>query len=216
MKRTFCLDRLLAALSCALALAGFALPAAAQGDPAENPRRYICPKADTAGAVDCFLNAVEHLYTMCRQVKSIEIIEFGYEKSDEGVNGAKSEYCVDKQKLSITRPYQAALREVTGTRQAVDRLKGLYDLWLASLTGLKWKPGESDADYKERVGQPYSVFVEHATAVRVALADAAEAKLAKAQATKSKGAATAAKAKAPAAAGGPKPTAASGTAKAAN
>ena len=214
MKRASCLHRILAALACAVALAGFALPAAAQGEPAENPRRYICPKADTAGAVDCFLNAVEHLYTMCRQVKSIEIIEHGYEKSEEGVNGAKSEYCVDKQKLSITRPYQAALREATGARQAVDRLKGLYDQWLASLAALKWKPGESDADYKARVAQPYSVFGEHATAVRVALADAAEAKLAKTQASKNKGTAT--KAKAPAAAVAPKPTAASGTAKAAN
>ena len=35
---------------------------------------------------------------MCRNVKSIEVIEFGYEKSQEGVNGAKSDYCVDKQK----------------------------------------------------------------------------------------------------------------------
>ena len=55
-------------------------------------------------------DAVAHLYTMCRHVKSIEIIEFGYEKSTEGINGAKSEYCVDKQKLNMTRPYQAALR----------------------------------------------------------------------------------------------------------
>jgi len=37
-----------------------------------------------------------HLYTMCRHVKSIEIIEFGYEKSTDGFNGAKSEYCMIK------------------------------------------------------------------------------------------------------------------------
>jgi hypothetical protein len=85
--------------------------AAAQKDPgAPKPDTYLCPNAVGAKAVDCFLDAVAHLYTMCRQVKSIEIIEFGYEKSDEGVNGAKSEYCVDKHKLSMTRPYQAALR----------------------------------------------------------------------------------------------------------
>ena len=71
------------------------------------------PERDRHAALDCYLDAVVHLYTMCRHVKSIEIIEFGYEKSQEGVNGAKSEYCVDKQKLNITRPYQAALREAT-------------------------------------------------------------------------------------------------------
>ena len=56
---------------------------------------YICPDA-TGGAVDCYLQAVSHLYTMCRNVKSIEIIEFGYAKSDEGVNSAKTEYCIEK------------------------------------------------------------------------------------------------------------------------
>jgi hypothetical protein len=204
MKRALLRDRLLPGLACALALGAFAPPAAAQGDPADNPRRYICPKADTAGAVDCFLNAVEHLYTMCRQVKSIEIIEFGYEKSDEGVNGAKSEYCVDKQKLSITRPYQAALREATGTRVAVDRLRGLYDVWLQSLASLKWKSGESDAAYKERVGQPYAMFVEHATAVRVALDEAAAARVAKGQSDKKGAAAAPSKSKSAAASGAPK------------
>ncbi len=93
--------------------------------PRRPPRRRPTPRPSPTptsarttdgGAVDCFLDAVEHLYTMCRQVKSIEIIEFGYEKSDEGVNGAKSEYCVDKHKQSMTRPYQAALREATGSR----------------------------------------------------------------------------------------------------
>ena len=48
---------------------------------------------------------------MCRNVKSIEVIEFGYEKSTEGTNGAKSESCLDKQKQNIARPYQAALKE---------------------------------------------------------------------------------------------------------
>ena len=81
---------------------------------------------------------------MCRQVKSIEIIEFGYEKSTEGTNGAKSEYCVDKHRLSITRPYQSALREATPNRTAVDGLRALQDLWLKALAELKWIPGESD------------------------------------------------------------------------
>jgi hypothetical protein len=144
--------------------------AAAQKDPAApKPETYLCPDALGGKAVDCFLNAIEHLYTMCRQVKSIEIIEFGYEKSEEGVNGAKSEYCVDKHKGTMTRPYQAALREATWSRSAVDRLHALYDLWLKSLAELKWQRGETDEQYKARIARPYAVFSEQAIAVRVAL-----------------------------------------------
>lgn len=158
------------ALPVALCAAALAIPAAAQkGDLAPKPDTYICPNAAGPGAVDCFLNAVEHLYTMCRQVKSIEIIEFGYEKSEAGVNGAKSEYCVDKHKLSMTRPYQAALREATGSRPAVDNLRALHDQWLKALAELKWKPGESDEQYKTRVASAYDTFRERATAVRAAL-----------------------------------------------
>ena len=91
---------------------------------------------------------------MCRHVKSIEIIEFGYEKSDDGVNGAKSEYCVDKQKINMTRPYQAALKEATGSRAAVDGLRALYDLWMKALASLKWKRGEDDDAYKARIAKP--------------------------------------------------------------
>ena len=36
-----------------------------------------CPN-DASTGLDCYLDAVVHLYTMCRHVKSIEIIEFGY------------------------------------------------------------------------------------------------------------------------------------------
>jgi hypothetical protein len=158
-----------AALAALLALAP---PAYAQKEPgAPKPDTYLCPNATGTKAVDCFLNAVEHLYTMCRQVKSIEIIEFGYEKSDEGVNGAKSEYCVDKHKVSMTRPYQAALKEATGHRSAVDYLRGLYDSWLTSLADLKWKTGESDEQYKARIAKPYDVFREQATLVRTSLTE---------------------------------------------
>jgi hypothetical protein len=152
------------------AFAASAPPAAAQkGDAAPRVDTYICPNSTSPAAVDCFLNAVEHLYTMCRQVKSIEIIEFGYEKSDEGVNGAKSEYCVDKHRVSMTRPYQAALREATGSKTAVDQLRALHEQWQQALQALKWKPGESDGDYKARVGAPYDTFKERAAAVRDAL-----------------------------------------------
>jgi hypothetical protein len=130
---------------------------------------YICPNS-TGGAVDCYLDAVPHLYTMCRQVKSIEILEFGYEKSTEGTNGAKSEYCVDKHKLSMARPYQAALKEAVPNSAAVDGLRALQDLWLKSLVELKWHPGETDEQYKARVVQPYEIFKERANAVRAVIA----------------------------------------------
>ena len=127
---------------------------------------YICPNADGKPALDCYFDAVEHLYRMCSHVKSIEIIEFGYEKSEEGVNGAKSEYCIDKQKLNITRPYQAALREASISNQAVEGVRSLQEFWLDSLTKLKWKPGESDAEYKARVASPYVAFHERIEGIR--------------------------------------------------
>ncbi len=165
------MPQLLALAALTLAMLSIAPPAAAQrSDATPKPDTYICPNSAGPGAVDCFLNAVEHLYTMCRQVKSIEIIEFGYEKSDEGVNGAKSEYCVDKHRASMSRPYQAALREATGNRSAVDQLRALHEHWQQALQGLKWKPGESDGDYKARMGQPYESFKERAIAVRDSLA----------------------------------------------
>jgi len=152
-----------------LALIAVVAPATARSaETAPKPDTYLCPHA-TGGAVDCFLHAVEHLYTMCRQVKSIEIIEFGYEKSAEGTNGAKSEYCVDKHRLSITRPYQSALREATPNRNAVDGLRAMYDLWQKALAELKWVPGESDAEYKARIAKPYEVFSERSGAVRAML-----------------------------------------------
>jgi len=178
-----------------IALAALALvtahAAAQKGDTAPPPEKYICPNAAGATAVDCFLNAVDHLYTMCRQVKSIEIIEFGYGKSEEGVNGAKSEYCIDKHKVSMTRPYQAALREATGSTLAVDQLRALHEQWLKALAELKWQPPESDADYKTRVARPYEVFHERADAVRTALASSTT-KAAAAPAPRKSSAATAA------------------------
>jgi len=168
-------------LPIALVAATLAVPAAAQSylpqsrmiggnpGPAHN---YICPNADGGRALDCYLDAVRHLYTMCRHVKSIEIIEFGYEASDRGTNSAKSEYCVDKQKLNITRPYQAALREATVSKQAVDGVRGLHELWNASLVALKWRPGESDDDYKSRTAAVYAAIDERIVAIRQYLAGA--------------------------------------------
>jgi hypothetical protein len=167
MRRSFCVA--VASLGVGLAAAPSLAERPDAGPP---PEKYICPNTPGPTAVDCFLDAVEHLYTMCRHVKSIEIIEFGYEKSEEGVNSAKSEYCLDKQKLSMTRPYQAALREATGNRSLVDALRAEHELWLKALSGLKWQAPETDAEYKARVAKPYDAFREQAHAVRTAIASA--------------------------------------------
>jgi hypothetical protein len=158
--------RLLLSIAAAAAIA--TAPARAEmigGNPGPQ-YNYICPNADGKGALDCYFDAVAHLYTMCRHVKAIEIIEFGYEKADEGVNGAKSGYCLDKQKLNMTRPYQAALREASVSRQAVEGIRSLQEYWLQSLGGLKWHQGESDAEYKIRVARPYDDFRERIEGIR--------------------------------------------------
>ena len=135
--------------------------------PAHN---YVCPNIERGTALDCYFDAVLHLYTMCRHVKGIEIIEHGYEKSDEGTNTSKSQYCIDKQKGNIARPFHAALREVRTSKEATAALKDLHEFWLASLASLKWQAGESDDDYKFRTGVVYVDFHERADAVRDAAA----------------------------------------------
>jgi hypothetical protein len=171
------------AVVLAVAAAAFAPVAAAQKfQPGSN---YICPNNSDTG-LDCYLDAVRHLYTMCRNVKSIEVIEFGYEKSQEGVNGAKSEYCVDKQKLNITRPYQAALVEATPSKEAVSGLRTLQQLWLEALAGLTWKPGETDEEYKVRVARPYVAFGEWAESIKKIVAEMPKTKPASAAPASSK------------------------------
>lgn len=154
---------------------------------------YICPDADNKPALDCYFDAVTHLYTMCKHVKSIEIIEYGYDQSTEGTNGAKSESCLTKQKLNITRPYQAALKAATISREAVEQLRALNELWLQALSNLAWHKGESDEAYKARTMKPYETFaaqiVSIQTDLQLALANsklAAKATPAKKVAAKSK------------------------------
>ena len=154
-------------LIATLAIAVSTVAPAASAQKFQPGSNYICPNNSDSG-LNCYLDAVRHLYTMCRQIKSIEIIEFGYQKAQEGVNSAKSEYCVDKQKINITRPYQAALSEVTPSKDAINGLRTLQQLWLEALAGLTWKPGESDDDYKNRVARPYVAFVEWSEAIRKA------------------------------------------------
>jgi hypothetical protein len=127
---------------------------------------YICPITAKGSAMDCFLEAVPQTYTMCRQIKSIEIIEFGLKGAQEGVNGAKTEYCIDKHKLSIARPYQAALREAARSKEVVQSLRQLHDVWLESLAKLVPAPDEADEGYKQRVINPYAEFNERTKAIR--------------------------------------------------
>jgi len=165
-------------LATALACAAFAFAPAATAQKFQPASNYICPNNSSTG-LDCYLDAVRHLYTMCRHIKSIEVIEFGYEKSQEGVNGAKSDYCIDKQKANIARPYQAALSEAAASKDAVQGLKTLQQLWVEAMVGLRWKTGETDDDYKNRVSRPYVAFVEWSDAIQKSLASAPKAPAAK-------------------------------------
>lgn len=158
--------------SVVLACAAFAaaLPASAQRMIGGNPgpaHNYVCPNADGGPNLDCYFDAVRHLYTMCRHVKSIEIIEWGHEKSQEGVNSAKSEYCVDKQRQNITRPYQGALKEASTSKLAVDGLRQLNAYWIAAMADLRWRVGESADDYLTRTVTPYIDFEERIDGIRL-------------------------------------------------
>jgi hypothetical protein len=121
---------------------------------------YICPTKTQGTGIECFLEAVPQTYTMCRHIKSIEVLEFGLNGAQEGVNGAKTESCIEKHKISMTRPYQAALREASRNKDEVVGLRKLYDTWLASLAKLAPVMGESDDGYKRRVVDPYGEFNE--------------------------------------------------------
>ena len=127
---------------------------------------YICPTMQKGSGTDCFLEAIPQTYTMCRQIKSIEVFEFGLMGAQEGVNGAKTDGCVDKHKLSITRPYQAALREAARNKTEVQSLHKLYDTWLESLIKLRPASPETDEGYKQRVAEPYGDFNEQINTIR--------------------------------------------------
>jgi hypothetical protein len=145
---------------------------------------YVCPHADGQPAVECYFDAVQHLYTMCRNVKSIEVLEFGYEKSVEGTNGAKSESCLDKQKLNIAQPFAAALKQAKQLKQSkpvIEGLNALQQSWLVAMTELRWHDGESDDEYKARVTKPYADFTERIETIRTVLVVEPPAKVAPAK-----------------------------------
>jgi hypothetical protein len=132
---------------------------------------YICPGASEGSGLDCFLEAVVQTYTMCRQVKSIEVIEFGLQGAQEGVNGAKTDSCIEKHKLSVAVPYQAALRQAGPRSDTGDRVRKLHDHWLQSLANLIPAPEDTDDGYKQRVVRPYGEFNDEIKAIRVAQAE---------------------------------------------
>jgi hypothetical protein len=130
---------------------------------------YICPTMEKGSGTDCFLEAIPQTYTMCRHIKSIEVLEFGLAGAEEGVNGAKTDSCIDKHKLSVNRPYQAALRAARNAAE-VQSLRKLYTTWLESLAKLHPTAGETDEAYKERVVRPYGEFEAQIKAIHVLVA----------------------------------------------
>jgi hypothetical protein len=129
---------------------------------------YICPTASGGSGIDCFLEAVPQTYTMCRQVKSIEVIEFGLAGAQKGVNGAKTDSCIEKHKLSVARPYQAALKEAGSHKDASEGLRKLHGFWLESLAKLIPDAADTEEGYKQRVVRPYGEFNDEIKAIRVA------------------------------------------------
>jgi len=161
---------ILAATAVAALAALAAAPASAQKMIGGNPGpayNYVCPNADGAPPLDCYFDAVRHLYTMCRHVKSIEIIEWGFEKSQEGVNDAKSNSCIEKQRGNMAKPYQAALKEAALSKQAVDGVKSLNEAWQHALADLKWRKDETNDDYLTRTVTPYMDFEERIDGIRL-------------------------------------------------
>ena len=155
-------------IALTLGAASLAAPMTAQALDKVDP--YICPTKTQGSGFDCFLEAIPQTYTMCRHIKSIEIIEFGLTGAQAGVNGAKTESCIEKHKLSMTRPYQAALREGARNKDEVVGLRKLYDTWLVALAKLKPVSGESDDGYKARVVEPYGEFNEQIKSIRAIVA----------------------------------------------
>jgi len=155
----------LATVFAALSAIGYGTLTASVTHALDKVDTYICPTMYQGSGTDCFLEAIPQTYTMCRHIKSIEVIEFGLMGAEEGVNGAKTEGCIDKHKLSIARPYQAALREARNANE-VQALRKLYSTWLNSLAKLRPASPETDEGYKLRAAEPYGDFNEQIKTIR--------------------------------------------------
>jgi hypothetical protein len=158
-------------IAAMLALAPAAASAETIGGNPGPAYNYICPHADGQGPMACYLDAVEHLYTMCRNVKAIEILTYGYEESLDGVNAAKYESCVEKQKHNMAHPYEAALKEARHDKPLAEALRGLHEDWTAALARIRWNRGESDADYKARVASAYDGFHDRMSKIQLLVAE---------------------------------------------
>ncbi|MDR2017060.1 MAG: hypothetical protein LBP90_05590 [Burkholderiales bacterium] len=138
---------------------------------------FVCPRAAAkASAIECFLDAVEHLYTVCRQVKAIELLEFGFDQAEKGANGLKSEFCRRKQKASLPHYFEAALREAQAMSscEAARLLNDLYIVWATTIAGLRQSPNETEAEYQQRITVPYPAFAAYRQHVRDALVGAGQ------------------------------------------
>src|SRR6202162_3390289 len=148
-----------ATVFAALSAIGYGILTAGVAHALDKVDTYICPTMHQGSGTGCFLEGIPQTYTMCRHVKSIEVIEFGLLGAQEGVNGAKTEGCIDKHKLSIARPYQAALREARNANEG-QGLRKLHSTWLDSLAKLRAASPETDEGYKLRAAEPYGDFNE--------------------------------------------------------
>ena len=139
---------------------------------------FVCPNADTLGATECFLDATEHLYTVCRHVKAIELIEYGFEKARDTINNTKSDYCRNKQKVSMPRYFEAALREAQNSSSCATahHINQLYAVWTASMIALKQLPDETEQEYQRRIDVPYRAFAAYKQHIRDTLVAASSGK----------------------------------------
>ena len=67
----------LAAWIAALGLGSSGMLATGPAQALDKVDPYICPTMDKGSGTDCFLEAIPQTYTMCRHIKSIEVIEYG-------------------------------------------------------------------------------------------------------------------------------------------
>lgn len=139
---------------------------------AQPSAEYVCPHASRISAIGCFLDAVDHLYTVCRQVKAIELLEFGFARGEQGANGLKSAYCRGKQKITLPPYFEAAQREALAMSscEAVVGLNDLYIVWSTAMAGLRQQPNETEDDYRRRIAVPYPAFAAYSQHIREALA----------------------------------------------
>ena len=66
------------------------------------------------------------------------------------------------------------MRESANSKDAVEGLRKLHDLWLDSLAKLIPVAGETDDAYKQRVALPYRDFTEQTTKIRASVEAAAK------------------------------------------